>query len=165
MHSINSRVCCCAVVYDAGCNALLKVALHATACVCVPVHRLVTAHGMEKGFCKVRCCSATTDGACERVKEQFQDAVDAAAAMDRLVEGWAKCCITVDPDSGRVSYQHDDCCVICSVREPFFQFVKIGGLPPSFLDLKQAQFLADIAAYFNMISPVRRGLLATTSSA
>jgi len=48
-----------------------------------------------------------------------------------------------DPDSGRVSYQHDDCCIICSVREPFFQFVKIGGLPPSFWDLKQAQFLAD----------------------
>jgi len=61
----------------------------------------------------------------------------------RVEPNWAKCCITVDPDSGRVSYQHDDCCIICSVREPFFQFVKIGGLPPSFLDLKQAQFLAD----------------------
>ena len=76
------------------------------------------------------------------------NAVDAAAAMHGLVQGWAKCCITVDPDSGRVSYQHDDCCVICSVREPFFQFVKIGGLPPSFLDLKQAQFLADPSMNF-----------------
>ena len=39
----------------------------------------------------------------------------------RVELNWAKCCITVDPDSGRVSYQHDDCCIICSVREPFIQ--------------------------------------------
>ena len=54
------------------------------------------------------------------------NAVDAAAAMHRLLHGWArikKSCITVDPESGCVSYQHEDCC-------------------------KQAQFLAEPVNHF-----------------
>ena len=69
--------------------------------------------------------------------------------MHRLVQGWAKICITVDPVSGCVSFAQDDCSIICNVScEPFFQFVKVSGLPPSFIDLEQAQFLNNPMNHF-----------------
>jgi hypothetical protein len=62
--------------------------------------------------------------------------------MQAIVSGWTKYKnrITVDPQAARVSYQQDDKCIIFSVGGgPRVQFVNIGGLPPSFIDVQQAQ--------------------------
>ncbi len=70
------------------------------------------------------------------------NAVDFAAALHILVKGWTECknAIDADPQAGCVSYQQDDYCVIfsCSGTLPV-QFVKVNGLPPSFIGAEHAQ--------------------------
>ena len=76
---------------------------------------------------------------------EVHSAVDAAAAMQTMVSGWTEETnrITVDPQAGCVSHQQFNECVIFSVGGgPRVQFVKVagwGGLPPSFIDVRQAQ--------------------------
>ena len=65
-----------------------------------------------------------------------------AAAMQTMVIGCTdyKNRITVDPQAARVSYQQHNECVIFSVGGgPRVQFVEVAGLPPSFIDVRQAQ--------------------------
>ena len=65
-----------------------------------------------------------------------------AAAMQTMVSGWTNETnrITVDPQAGCVSYQQDNKCIIFSVGGgPRVQFVEVAGLPPSFIDVQQAQ--------------------------
>jgi len=82
----------------------------------------------------------------------IDSALHAAAAMHRLfVQGLAdiNSRITVDPASGSVSYQLDDCCIILNVcSEHPIQFVQVSGLPPSFIELQHAQFLANQMNHF-----------------
>jgi hypothetical protein len=63
--------------------------------------------------------------------------------MQTMVSGWTDYTnrITVDPQAGCVSYQQgDNGCIIFSLgRRPLVQFVKVKGLPPSFIDVRQAQ--------------------------
>jgi hypothetical protein len=63
--------------------------------------------------------------------------------MQTMVSGWTKCTnrITVDPQAACVSYQQgDDNCIIFSVGGGArVQFVEVAGLPPSFIDVRQAQ--------------------------
>jgi hypothetical protein len=69
------------------------------------------------------------------------NAVDFAAALYTLVKDWTACnnIITVDAETGCVSYQQRNECIIFSCSPPQVQFVKIWGLPPSFIGLEQAQ--------------------------
>ncbi len=62
--------------------------------------------------------------------------------MQTMVSGWTKYTnrITVDPQAGCVSFQQDGECIIFSLGGgPRVQFVKVAGLPPSFIDVRQAQ--------------------------
>jgi hypothetical protein len=62
--------------------------------------------------------------------------------MQAMVSGWTKYTnrITVDPQAGCVSYQQDSACIIFSVGSGLcLQFVNVEGLPPSFIDVQQAQ--------------------------
>ncbi len=75
----------------------------------------------------------------------IQDAVEAAAAMQKCVRGWT-CCkniITVDPQSESVSFEQNSHCIIFSARgTPVVDFVAISdlcGLPLPFVDVHQAQ--------------------------
>ena len=48
--------------------------------------------------------------------------------------------ITVDPQAACVSFQQGNECIIFSVGGgPRVQFVKVAGLPPSFIDTQRAQ--------------------------
>ena len=70
------------------------------------------------------------------------NAVDFAAALHALVKDWTKRnnIITVDAEAGCVSYQQGDTnCIIFSCNPPQVQFVKVAGLPPSFIGAEQAQ--------------------------
>ncbi len=75
----------------------------------------------------------------------IQDAVEAAAAMQKCVRGWTcyKNIITVDPQSESVSFEQNAHCIIFSARRtPPVDFVAISdlcGLPPSFVDVHQAK--------------------------
>ena len=65
-----------------------------------------------------------------------------AAAMQTMVSGWrdSKNRITVNPQAACVSYEQYDRCIIFSVGGgPRVQFVEVAGLPPSFIDVQQAQ--------------------------
>jgi hypothetical protein len=69
------------------------------------------------------------------------NAVDFAAALHTWVKGrnaW-KNIITVDAEAGCVSYQQDNRCIIFSCNTPQVQFVKVKGLPRSFIGAQQAQ--------------------------
>jgi len=74
---------------------------------------------------------------------EVHSAVEFAAAMQTMVSGWTESTnrITVDPQAACVSYQQGDYnCIIFSVGGgPRVQFVKVAGLPPSFIDVQQAQ--------------------------
>ena len=71
------------------------------------------------------------------------NAVDFAAALHTLVQRWNwkyKNIITVDAEAGCVSYQQGDTlCIIFSCNTPPVQFVKVEGLPRSFIGAEQAQ--------------------------
>ena len=69
------------------------------------------------------------------------NAVDFAAALHTWVKGWTeyKNIITVDAEAGCVSYQQDDECIIFSCNTPQVQFVRVEGLPRSFIGAEQAQ--------------------------
>ena len=70
------------------------------------------------------------------------NAVDFAAALHALVKDWTACknIITVDAEAGCVSYQQGSTqCIIFSCNPPQVQFVKVEGLPPSFIGVEQAQ--------------------------
>jgi hypothetical protein len=69
------------------------------------------------------------------------NAVDFAAALHALVKDWTfrKNIITVDAEAGCVSYQQANDCIIFSCNPPQVQFVKVAGLPPSFIGVEQAQ--------------------------
>ena len=69
------------------------------------------------------------------------NAVDFAAALHALVKDWTeyKNIITVDAEAGCVSYQQDNLCIIFSCNPPQVQFVKVEGLPRSFIGAEQAQ--------------------------
>jgi hypothetical protein len=98
-----------------------------------------------------RAAAAKRPGATASGTTVVHNAVDAGAALQWLVQGWTKVksSIMVDPAGGCVSYQHDDCCIIFSVgSEDPVRFVQVSGLPPSFIELKQAQFIADPINHF-----------------
>ena len=62
--------------------------------------------------------------------------------MQTMVSGWTNKTnrITVDPQAGCVSYQQKNKCIIFSLgSRPLVQFVNVAGLPPSFIDVRQAQ--------------------------
>ena len=69
--------------------------------------------------------------------------VDFAAALHTLVQRWNwkyKNIITVDAEAGCVSYQQGNTqCIIFSCNTPPVQFVKVEGLPRSFIGAEQAQ--------------------------
>ena len=70
------------------------------------------------------------------------NAVDFAAALHTLVKDWTieKNIITVDAEAGCVSYQQGDFqCIIFSCNPPQVQFVKVEGLPPSFIGVEQVR--------------------------
>ena len=69
------------------------------------------------------------------------NAVDFAAALHTLFKDWTeyKNIITVDAEAGCVSYQQANDCIIFSCNPPQVQFVRIWGLPPSFIGVEQAQ--------------------------
>ena len=72
----------------------------------------------------------------------MHSAVEFAAAMQTMVSGWTYSTnrITVDPQAACVSYQQGNECIIFSVGGgPRVQFVQVKGLPPSFIDVQQAQ--------------------------
>ena len=86
-----------------------------------------------KGQLRARVCNAAAAAV------EVHSAVDAAAAMQTMVSGWTAWTnrITVDPQAGCVSYQQYDRCIIFSLGEgPRVQFVKVAGLPPSFIDVR-----------------------------
>ncbi len=59
--------------------------------------------------------------------------------MQTMVSGWTHYTnrITVDPQAGCVSYQQGELCIIFSLgSRPLVQFVKVAGLPPSFIDVR-----------------------------
>ena len=89
-----------------------------------------------RGQLRARVCNAAAAAV------EVHSAVDAAAAMQTMVSGWTTYTnrITVDPQAGCVSYQQDDKCIIFSLgSRPLVQFVRVEGLPPSFIDVRQAQ--------------------------
>ncbi len=63
--------------------------------------------------------------------------------MQTMVSGWTQETnrITVDPQAGCVSYEqgYTDCIIFSLGSRPLVQFVKAAGLPPSFIDVRQAQ--------------------------
>jgi hypothetical protein len=70
------------------------------------------------------------------------NAVDFAAALHTLVKGWTayKNIITVDAEAGCVSYQQGNTqCIIFSCNTLQVQFVRVEGLPASFIGAEQAQ--------------------------
>ena len=69
------------------------------------------------------------------------NAVDFAAALHALVKDLTrfKNIITVDAKAGCVSYQQHNDCIIFSCNPPQVQFVRVEGLPPSFIGVEQAQ--------------------------
>ena len=73
------------------------------------------------------------------------NAVDFAAALHALVKDWTeyKNIITVDAEAGCVSYQQGELCIIFSCNPPQVQFVKVTGLPPSFIGVEQQQVRRD----------------------
>ncbi len=73
--------------------------------------------------------------------DDVHNAVDFAAALHTFVKRWTehKNIITVDAEAGCVSYQQGGECIIFSCNTPQVQFVKVEGLPPSFIEVKQAQ--------------------------
>ncbi len=83
-------------------------------------------------------------------------AVEFAAAMQTMVSGWTKCTnrITVDPQAACVSFQQETVCIIFSVGGgPRVQFVQVKGLPPSFIDVQQAQEVRGNAREMNPPEP------------
>ena len=88
------------------------------------------------GSFRARVCNAAAAAV------EVHSAVDAAAAMQTMVSGWTASTnrITVDPQAGCVSYQQDTECLIFSLgSRPLVQFVRVEGLPPSFIDVRQVQ--------------------------
>ena len=82
------------------------------------------------------------DGVTPAVAVVVHSAVDAAAAMQKCVEGWTdyKNVITVDPATASVSYQqHDSCVVFSASSEPPIQYIEHTHLPASFTTVHQAQ--------------------------
>ncbi len=76
--------------------------------------------------------------------------------MQAMVSGWTRCTnrITVDPEAACVSYQQDTQCIIFSVGGgPRVQFVRVKGLPPSFIDVQQAQEVRGNAREMNPPQP------------
>jgi hypothetical protein len=77
--------------------------------------------------------------------------------MQAMVSGWTKYTnrITVDPQAARVSYQQgNQQCIIFSVGGgPRVQFVQVQGLPPSFIDVQQAQEVRGNAREMNPPQP------------
>jgi hypothetical protein len=81
-------------------------------------------------------------GSADAAAVEVHSAVEAAAAMQAMVSGWTKYTnrITVDPQAGCVSFQQANKCIIFSVGGgPRVQFVHVAGLPPLFIDVRQAQ--------------------------
>ncbi len=73
-----------------------------------------------------------------------------------MVSGWTEHTnrITVDPEAACVSYQQGNNCIIFSVGGgPRVQFVKVKGLPPSFIDVQQAQQVRGNAREMNPPQP------------
>ena len=77
--------------------------------------------------------------------------------MQTMVSGWTIYTnrITVDPQAACVSHQQgNDMCIIFSVGGgPRVQFVKVAGLPPSFIDVQQAQEVRGNAREMNPPEP------------
>ena len=90
-----------------------------------------------EGHLLARMCNAAAAAV------EVHDVVDAAVAMEYMVSGWTKYTnrITVDSQAGCISYQQgDNNCVVFSLSGgPRVQFVRVSGLPPSFIDVRQAQ--------------------------
>ena len=88
---------------------------------------------------------------------EVHNAVDAAAALQNMVSGWTvedANHVTVDIRAGCVAYQQKDLCIIFSLGEgPRVQFVKVAGLPPSFIDVRQAQEVRGNAREMNPPQP------------
>ena len=93
--------------------------------------------GKGEGQLRARVCNAAAAAV------EVHSAVEFAAAMQIMVSGWTEYTnrITVDPQAACVSYQQGDHnCIIFSVGGgPRVQFVKVKGLPPSFIDVRRAQ--------------------------
>jgi hypothetical protein len=94
-------------------------------------------------FICIRMCSAAAHFSCDAaVVVCVYDATDAAAGMQQCVQRWtnAKNVITVDMASGSVSYQQGEFCMVISVSssQPI-QFVRVSGLPSSFITVQQSQ--------------------------
>ena len=93
--------------------------------------------GKGEGHLRARVCNSAAAAAVE-----VHSAVEAAAAMQTMVRGWTYRTnrITVDTQAGCVSYQQGGDCIIFSLGGgPRVQFVKVAGLPPSFIDTQRAQ--------------------------
>ena len=87
---------------------------------------------------------------------EVHSAVEFAAATQAMVSGWTYCTnrITVDPQAACVSYQQLNECIIFSVGGgPRLQFVTVEGLPPSFIDVQQAQEVRGNAREMNPPQP------------
>ena len=72
----------------------------------------------------------------------MHNAVDFAAALHALVKDWTEYenIITVDAEAGCVPYQQGDRnCIISSCNPPQVQFVRVAGLPPSFIGAEHVQ--------------------------
>lgn len=72
----------------------------------------------------------------------LHNTVDAAGAMEHLVKGWtnSKNIVFAAPESGCVSYQQGNDCVIFSLgRRARLQFAAVHCLPPSFISVQHAQ--------------------------
>ena len=87
-----------------------------------------------------------------------RSAAQAAAAMQRLADAFMyPAGITVDPVSGSVSFEMHRRCIIFSVwGEHPILFVKVKGLPPSFIEVQQAQQVLQLptaAAYMHFFQP------------
>ena len=92
--------------------------------------------GGGEGQLRVRACNAASAAV------EVHSAVEFAAAMQTIVSGWTAYTnrITVDPQAACVSYQQGCFCIIFSVGGgPRVQFVKVAGLPPSFIDVQQVR--------------------------
>ncbi len=103
------------------------------------------------GQLRARVCNAAAAAV------EVHSAVEFAAAMEAMVSGWTAYTnrITVDPQAACVSYQQGDTqCIIFSVGGgPRAQFVEVKGLPPSFIDVQQAQKVRGNAREMNPPQP------------